>query len=83
MSIFINDETINDDIRMNKILLKTTIIFTALFSLNVAASPLDWQKVKRPIPSDDGKAKQNLLVVIPMGVLLERKHYQRKVKVTK
>ncbi len=42
---------------MNKILLKTTITFTALFSLNVAASPLDWQKVKRPIPSGDGKAK--------------------------
>lgn len=41
---------------MNKILLKTTIIFTALFSLNVVASPLDWQKVKRPIPSEDGKA---------------------------
>lgn len=57
VGIFIDDETIDDNIRMNKILLKTTIIFTALFSLNVVASPLDWQKVKRPIPSDDGKAK--------------------------
>jgi len=52
VGIFIDDETIDDNIRMNKILLKTTIIFTALFSLNVVASPLDWQKVKRPTPSD-------------------------------
>ena len=65
VGIFIDDETIDDNIRMNKILLKTTIIFTALFSLNVVASPLD------------------LLVVIPMGVLLGRKHYRRKGKVTK
>ena len=43
---------------MNKILLKTTIIFTALFSLNVAASPLDWQKVKRPTQSGHGQAKR-------------------------
>ena len=31
VGIFIDDETIDDNIRMNKILLKTTIIFTALF----------------------------------------------------
>ena len=40
VGIFIDDETIDDNIRMNKILLKTTIIFTALFSLNVVASRL-------------------------------------------
>ncbi|BFU59183.1 MULTISPECIES: penicillin-insensitive murein endopeptidase [Rodentibacter] len=42
---------------MEKFLLKTAVIFTALFSLNLQASPQDWQQIKRPIPSDDGKAK--------------------------
>ena len=43
---------------MNKILLKTTIIFTALFfSERCCLSSRLAKKVKRPIPSDDGKAK--------------------------
>ncbi|QPB43213.1 penicillin-insensitive murein endopeptidase [Rodentibacter haemolyticus] len=41
---------------MEKFLLKTAVIFTALFSLNLQALPKDWQQIKRPIPSGDGKA---------------------------
>lgn len=41
---------------MNKFVLKTTLILTALFALGTQASPQDWQKVKRPIPSENGKA---------------------------
>ncbi|OOF79984.1 penicillin-insensitive murein endopeptidase [Rodentibacter caecimuris] len=42
---------------MNKIILKTAVVLTALFSLSVQASPQDWQKIKRPIPSESGKAQ--------------------------
>ncbi|OOF65815.1 penicillin-insensitive murein endopeptidase [Rodentibacter sp. Ppn85] len=42
---------------MNKIILKTTVVLTALFSLSIQASPQDWQKIKRPIPSENGKAQ--------------------------
>ncbi|OOF37889.1 penicillin-insensitive murein endopeptidase [Rodentibacter rarus] len=42
---------------MNKIVLKTAVVLTALFSLNIQASPQDWQQIKRPIPSEDGRAK--------------------------
>ncbi|MCQ9122470.1 penicillin-insensitive murein endopeptidase [Rodentibacter caecimuris] len=42
---------------MNKIILKTAVVLTALFSLSVQASPQDWQKIKRPIPSESGNAQ--------------------------
>lgn len=42
---------------MNKNILKTAVILTALFSLSAQASPQDWQQIKRPIPSEDGVAK--------------------------
>lgn len=41
---------------MENILLKITTILTALFALNAQSSPQDWQKIKRPIPSENGKA---------------------------
>lgn len=41
-----------------KNLLKFSLILTALFTLNVAlAAPEDWQKIKRPVPSNNGKAE--------------------------
>lgn len=41
---------------MENILLKITTILTVLFALNAQSSPQDWQKIKRPIPSENGKA---------------------------
>lgn len=42
---------------MNKILLTTSFILSAFWVFCVQATPQDWQRVKRPIPSEDGKAK--------------------------
>lgn len=41
---------------MKNIVVKTFIISAALFAFTTQASPQDWQKIKRPIPSEDGKA---------------------------
>ena len=42
---------------MNNLILKTAVILTALFSFSAQASSQDWQQIKRPIPSENGKAQ--------------------------
>ncbi|STP05943.1 murein DD-endopeptidase [Haemophilus parainfluenzae] len=64
-----------------KLLSSAVALGSVFFSLQTAASPQDWQRIKRPIPAIDGKA--NPIGSYSNGCIIGQSHCLIKVRATK